>query len=424
MLLPLFSLLFAFVVNGSPTSPVKIFFFDLDTAVSSSSLSYKEQLVAFVFQGLVNDATTASAPPKLMFSAGFMNYDWPGSDKYWKGWLEAQGRVSWATDNATAASPPPTLCGLLDLVDPDRRRVQGTVLYDATTEAMEEYTLPIATTVAAQELLLPVTKDVQARHPCLAALPVKADLTKEPAMASHDSAWNWAFTHLLPGASTRVAFNLYHYLPQSKTDPQSNATLANVDWAVQQKAFIMNFKTSGNPAKAVNPLFRRALAGMEPLFSAYGWTDDEFGFVWMTESSGAGPDGTKDAAAAGGGGAVFCSFATPNLSFWKLLGLPAGQAKARPLPVFDRKMPLDRSKKYVLLETNEGDTPRIVVSAFSKAWTDPRRGSLPVSWAIDPQLGEEFPALFDYFSSTAGVNDSFISGPGGCGCKSMKARWW
>eukprot|EP01045_Picozoa_sp_COSAG04_P000160 COSAG04_NODE_3_length_53939_cov_50.145431_50_plen_321_part_00 len=125
--------------------------------------------------------------------------------------------------------------------------------------------------------------------------------------------------------------------------------------------------------------------------------------------------GTKDNAAAGGGGAVFCSFATPNLSFWRLLALPDGRTKARPLPVFDRKMPLDKSKSYVLIETNEGDTPRIVVSAFSKSWTDPRRGSMPISWAIDPQLGEEFPALFDYFASTAGVNDSFISGPGGCG---------
>ena len=56
-----------------------------------------------------------------------------------------------------------------------------------------------------------------------------------------------------------------------------------------------------------------------------------------------------------------------------------------------------------------------MVSAFSKSWTDPRRGTLPISWAIDPQLGAEFPALFDYFSQTAGVNDSFISGPGGCG---------
>lgn len=63
----------------------------------------------------------------------------------------------------------------------------------------------------------------------------------------------------------------------------------------------------------------------------------------------------------------------------------------------------DYINRYVLIETNEGDTPRIVVSAFSKSWTDPRRGSLPISWAIDPQLGEEFPALFDYFSSTAGA---------------------
>jgi len=98
---------------------------------------------------------------------------------------------------------------------------------------------------------------------------------------------------------------------------------------------------------------------------------------------------------------VFCSFATPNLWLWKLLALPGGQTKALPLPVFDRRMPYDKTKKYVLIETNEGDTPRIVVSVFSKSWTDPRRGSLPVSWAIDPMLADEFPALFDYFSTTA-----------------------
>ena len=71
--------------------------------------------------------------------------------------------------------------------------------------------------------------------------------------------------------------------------------------------------------------------------------------------------------------------------------------------------------RYVLLETNEGDTPRIVVSLFSKSWADPRRGSVPVSWSINPVLAEQFPALYDYYASTAGANDSFISGPGGCG---------
>ena len=61
--------------------------------------------------------------------------------------------------------------------------------------------------------------------------------------------------------------------------------------------------------------------------------------------SGTSPDGTKNNSAAGGGGAVFCSFATPNLSFWKLLALPDGQTKARPLPIYDRKMKYDKTKK-------------------------------------------------------------------------------
>jgi hypothetical protein len=46
-------------------------------------------------------------------------------------------------------------------------------------------------------------------------------------------------------------------------------------------------------AMQVNPLFSEALASMEPLFSMYGWSDNEFGLVWSTESSGASADGTK-----------------------------------------------------------------------------------------------------------------------------------
>jgi hypothetical protein len=86
----------------------------------------------------------------------------------------------------------------------------------------------------------------------------------------------WAFEHLLPGASKTVSFSLYHYGHYIHTDPQSNATLANVDFAVQQKAFIMNFDTpdtSSKPKQLLNPLFSKALQNMDPLFSAYGWTD-------------------------------------------------------------------------------------------------------------------------------------------------------
>jgi hypothetical protein len=82
-----------------------------------------------------------------------------------------------------------------------------------------------------------------------------------------------------------------------------------------------------------------------------------------------------------------CSFASPNLSFWALLRLSSSRKAARRLPTNDPGVQrLDRTKYYVTFETNEGDTPRILVSAFSSSWADPRRGSVPVAWAIDPWL--------------------------------------
>ena len=69
-------------------------------------------------------------------------------------------------------------------------------------------------------------------------------------MANASTAWEWAFEQLLPGASTTVAFNLYHYQPQIHVDPQSNATLTSVDYAVQQRAFVLDLEThvAGQPA--------------------------------------------------------------------------------------------------------------------------------------------------------------------------------
>ena len=52
---------------------------------------------------------------------------------------------------------------------------------------------------------------------------------------------------------------------------------------------------------------------------------------------------------------------------------------------------------------------------MASAWQDHRRGSIPISWGINPLLAERFPALFDYYASTALPNDSFIAGTAGAG---------
>ena len=40
---------------------------------------------------------------------------------------------------------------------------------------------------------------------------------------------------------------------------------------------------------------------------------------------------------------------------------------------------------------------------------------MPIAWAISPLLAERFPALFDYFASTATANDTFVAGVAGAG---------
>lgn len=93
---------------------------------------------------------------------------------------------------------------------------------------------------------------------------------------------------------------------------------------------------------------------------------------------------------------MFCSFATDNLSFWKYLGEILNSTPMT-LPRHDSGRALERKKVYLAFETNEGDTPRILTSQFTSAWLSPNRGTVPISWAVDPLLGTFFPEVSFYF---------------------------
>ena len=78
------------------------------------------------------------------------------------------------------------------------------------------------------------------KFPCLAVLPQVKDLRNAAWADNATAAWYWAFAQLLPRASRTVAYNLYHFAPEIDSNPESNATLANLDFAVQQGAFIVS----------------------------------------------------------------------------------------------------------------------------------------------------------------------------------------
>lgn len=361
--------------------------------------SPEETATTLAFQGIVNGASDAQ--PTVFFDVGSLDFDWPEADLWWRQKLDGESRVVFRDVQAT-------LCGLVTGADP-LHRVQGTVGYAASSGPFGDgYSLAIALTVAGQKAALPVTDAILARHECLRALPMIMDLRTVPQLANRPSAWRWAIDNLLPHASKTVVFNLNRFRVSAdpariRNDPQSNATIASIDYAVQQHAFVLDLETHlppGDGGGNDDVLVQEVLARLAPLFSAYGWS---YEYSWTNLTSHA-------------GGAVFCSFATPNLSFWARLTCDReGRRKARALPHNDRGMTLNRSKYYVTFETNEGDTPRILVSAMGSSWASTRRGSLPVAWAVDPILAEQFPALFDYYSSTATVNDSFIAGVSGGG---------
>ena len=135
-------------------------------------------------------------------------------------------------------------------------------------------------------------------------------------------------------------------------------------------------------------LYVKALSQMEEQGVAIlGWGDPEH----VTSAS---------------GGVVLCTFSAANLAFWHRLGVHRREAPV-PLPRREGERAL-RNKTYLVFETNEGDTPRILTSAFNGAWGAP----VPVNWAVDPLLGEMLPALWNVFATSAAVSDTCVDGAG------------
>ena len=85
---------------ASSSAPITVKWWDIDAAVSAQKLNYEEQALAFTLQGLANKRSAGK--PTLMFKAGFLDFDWPDADLWWRGELEASGRVAYTNRNLTS----------------------------------------------------------------------------------------------------------------------------------------------------------------------------------------------------------------------------------------------------------------------------------------------------------------------------------
>jgi hypothetical protein len=134
----------------------------------------------------------------------------------------------------------------------------------------------------------------------------------------------------------------------------------------------------------------------------------------------------------------------PNLAF-----LSSTKVGVSQLPYHRSVQKLNPAITYVVLQTNEGDTPKNAYGFKGGNWLSPKRGSLPIrynyaffshsalnfpcnfralsvhfprtfrvcsfSWGVSPIQAERFPLLWEYYVLTASANDQFFAATGGVG---------
>ena len=93
-----------------------------------------------------------------------------------------------------------------------------------------------------------------------------------------------------------------------------------------------------------------------------------------------------------------------------------GHAPRKPLAQRRDPKPVElEDKTYICLFMGDFDSVLPVYEFLPKFWADPRRGRLPLTWGINPNLLDTCPDLIAYFYETATPNDLFASDAGGAG---------
>jgi GxGYxYP putative glycoside hydrolase C-terminal domain/GxGYxY sequence motif in domain of unknown function N-terminal len=112
-----------------------------------------------------------------------------------------------------------------------------------------------------------------------------------------------------------------------------------------------------------------------------------------------------------------------NASFYQHYPLPAHIAQKAPQPT---KQDLIKQGvlapdgnllpvNYYAFYVGDYDAAAWLYQNMPTMWTDPARGKIPLSWAINPNLADRFPFAVDWVRKTATPNDFFVAGDDGAG---------
>jgi hypothetical protein len=346
------------------------------------TIPYDQALMVLALQGIVNRdaprlyANTLTLHPWASGNPEAFRNDW---DEIW---VEAYAMRGYQSEAVTSVA------SLVQRTE-FRPLVSGLVIYDPSFPASTW----IAFTIAGAENRLPVTAGTLASLPQLSAQwPDQLDLRGR--FSDKLAAYWWTIDYCLASSSTSVAYTIGHDFPGG--DPGDFMAL---DYAVAKRAFVFDLSLDAGAYPDEAALADTVVRHLVAPAALMGWYSE----------------------------LVFCDFASmrgdyalngvcaANLSFHRQIP-PASTA---PLQQTTRLTPdqlsLDPTKYYLAFVWTDGDIPQRLTRYFSGHWFDAARGQVPVNWAVDPVLVEEFPGLFEYFYSSATQNDYFLAGPSSAG---------
>ena len=187
--------------------------------------------------------------------------------------------------------------------------------------------------------------------------------------------------------------NLVEYANQSEYMMQTSGC---IDYAVYKKMLYFDLKTFSNLddfefEKKIQLYF----AEKNDCFHLWGWVENEYHGVHNLSKN----------------GGVMHNIACGNLSFHSMV--PANITSFSQVGAETRDMDIDLNKFYIAFFASESDTAKAPLSFNHGGYLSQNRGDVAINWGMAANTLLHFPAIAEYYQSTATENDYFYTS-GGC----------
>ena len=345
--------------------------------MAETYLDKAEMTTAYCIQGLINENNDV-----LFYDTVGHSVTLPKAEKLWLEYLQQKKGLVFEKIN--------TFPDLIKLAR-DKGLIKGLVVYDHDRNKVQQC---IAENICVTDGYLPVTQkmleyrsnalSLDNNKDCFKDLPVN-DISKN--WASDIEAQKWSIENQMPKFTKAGAFK----------DGGAYEYWQSQDYGIMKKYFFFNLDPRDEAQK---PLYDQVMSYLAPPAILLGGWHDEVGDV--TASSKAGHYNVVTAGAT-------------NLSFWAHVKAdPANLVMKQP----SKNLKLDKSKYYIIFQASDGDAMR-VLTTFECAthhkdktpWLNDERGTVPVAWGTQPLATKLWPAILEYYKTTATENDSFFAGP-------------